>query len=148
MKAFEGYVERYNNIIDFIADNFSYSIRENIFSGVDNNDYVSAKESISREIDDLGVELEVDEQTELSNAYITNALNAIKEAQREISKNGLEILNAEDSLVKANDSLMNAKEHGVKAISKTIEAQRILENILKATNNNTEVEDIKIIEEL
>ena len=96
----------------------------------------------------LGVELEVDEQTELSNAYITNALNAIKEAQREISKNGLEILNAEDSLIKANDSLMNAKEHGVKAISKTIEAQRILENILKATNNNTEVEDIKIIEEL
>ena len=43
---------------------------------------------------------------------------------------------------------MNAKEHGVKAISKTIEAQRILENILKATNNNTEVEDIKIIEGL
>lgn len=52
-------IERYNNIIDFIADNFSYSIRENVFSGMDNNDYASAKESISREIDDLGVELEV-----------------------------------------------------------------------------------------
>lgn len=84
----------------------------------------------------VGKELIVDEYAELTFSYIDNALKAIKEAQKEITKGNLELLEIEDAL----NSVTNIKEHNINATSKTLEAEKMLDNIKKALGDNNSID--------
>lgn len=84
----------------------------------------------------VGKELIVDEYAELTFSYIDNALKAIKEAQKEITKGNLELLEIEDTL----NSVTNIKEHNINATSKTLEAEKMLDNIKKALGDNNSID--------
>lgn len=84
----------------------------------------------------VGKELIIDEYAELTFSYIDNALKAVKEAQKEITKGNLELLEIEDAL----NSVTNIKEHNINATSKTLEAERILDNIKKALGDNNSID--------
>lgn len=81
-------------------------------------------------------ELIIDEHAEITFSYIDNALKAIKEAQKEITKGNLELLEIEDAL----NSVTNIKEHNINATSKTLEAEKILNNIKKALGDNNSID--------
>lgn len=84
----------------------------------------------------VGKELIIDEHAEITFSYIDNALKAIKEAQKEITKGNLELLEIEDAL----NSVTNIKEHNINATSKTLEAEKILNNIKKALGDNNSID--------
>lgn len=84
----------------------------------------------------VGKELIIDEYAELTFSYIDNALKAIKEAQKEITRGNLELLEIEDAL----NSVTNIKEHNINATSKTLEAEKMLDNIKKALGDNNNID--------
>lgn len=81
-------------------------------------------------------EFMVDEKSQLAHAYITNALEAIKNAQKEITHSNLETLTSEIGKVAVDPCITNAKEHNATAIKETVRAQRLLENILTGDDKN------------
>jgi len=82
-----------------------------------------------------GKELMVDEKSNLAHAYITNALEAVKEAQREITHSNLETLTSEIGKPYTDPNTTNAKEHNAAAIAETVKAQKLLESILSGNED-------------
>ena len=87
-------------------------------------------------------ELVVDEKSQLAHIYVVNALEAVKEAQREITHSNLETLTSEIGKSYTDPNTTNAKEHNAAAIAETVKAQKLLESILTGEEDNKSAKEL------